>query len=96
MKTGIALAITLGIGAALPAFAAPTEPPHHHHHYYHHHRRHAGARAPETAEHPGPATIFRAPAPEQPIIAPYPPGQGDTDGLSQDPDDCNKGCVGAN
>ncbi len=29
-----------------------------------------------------------------PKIAPYPPGQGDTDGLSTDIDDCNKGCIG--
>ena len=31
-----------------------------------------------------------------PTIAPYPPGQGDTDGLSRNPDDCNKGCIGGN
>ena len=31
-----------------------------------------------------------------PYIAPYPPGQGDTDGLSRNPDDCNKGCIGGN
>jgi len=31
-----------------------------------------------------------------PKIAPYPPGQGDTDGLSTDIDDCNKGCIGGN
>ncbi len=29
-----------------------------------------------------------------PRIAPYPQGQGDTDGLSTDIDDCNKGCIG--
>ncbi|HEY1886433.1 MAG TPA: hypothetical protein VGG86_10335 [Roseiarcus sp.] len=28
-----------------------------------------------------------------PNVKPYPPGQGDTDGLSRNPDDCNKGCV---
>jgi len=31
-----------------------------------------------------------------PHIAPYPPGQGDTDGLGRNPDDCNKGCIGGN
>ncbi len=31
---------------------------------------------------------------EWPKIAPYPPGQGDTDGLSSHYDDCNKGCIG--
>ena len=29
-----------------------------------------------------------------PTIAPHPPDQGDTDGLSTDIDDCNKGCIG--
>jgi len=24
------------------------------------------------------------------------PGDGDDDGLSRDPDDCNKGCIGGN
>ena len=31
-----------------------------------------------------------------PHIAPYQPGQGDTDGLSRNPEDCNKGCIGGN
>jgi hypothetical protein len=31
-----------------------------------------------------------------PHIAPYPSGQRDTDGLSRNPDDCNKGCIGGN
>ncbi len=31
---------------------------------------------------------------EWPKIAPYPPGEGDTDGLSTNIDDCNKGCIG--
>ncbi len=31
---------------------------------------------------------------EWPKIAPYPPGQGDADGLSTNIDDCNKGCIG--
>ncbi len=29
-----------------------------------------------------------------PKIAPYPPGEGDTEGLSTNIDDCNKGCIG--
>jgi hypothetical protein len=36
------------------------------------------------------------PAPEQPGFGPYPFGQGDEDGLSRDPDDCEKGCIGGN
>jgi hypothetical protein len=31
-----------------------------------------------------------------PHIAPYPDNQGDEDGLSSDPDDCMKGCIGGN
>ena len=39
---------------------------------------------------------FATPPPplKWPKIAPYPPGQGDTDGLSFDINDCNKGCIG--
>jgi hypothetical protein len=29
-------------------------------------------------------------------IRPYPKGKGDTDGLSTNPNDCNKGCIGGN
>ncbi len=29
-----------------------------------------------------------------PNVKPYPPGQGDADGLSRNIDDCNKGCIG--
>jgi hypothetical protein len=31
-----------------------------------------------------------------PNVKPYPPGEGGADGLSRDPDDCNKGCIGVN
>jgi hypothetical protein len=31
-----------------------------------------------------------------PHISPYPDNQGDDDGLSRDPDDCMKGCIGGN
>src|SRR6476646_8088061 len=29
-----------------------------------------------------------------PNARPYPPGQGGADGLSRNPEDCNKGCIG--
>ena len=38
----------------------------------------------------------RAPAVEEPAFRPFRPGEGDTDGLSRDPDDCNMGCIGGN
>jgi hypothetical protein len=31
-----------------------------------------------------------------PNVKPYPPGEGGADGLSRNPDDCNKGCIGVN
>jgi hypothetical protein len=31
-----------------------------------------------------------------PNVKPYPPGEGDADGLSRNIDDCNKGCIGVN
>jgi hypothetical protein len=31
-----------------------------------------------------------------PHIAPYPDNKGDADGLSEDQDDCNKGCIDGN
>ncbi len=31
-----------------------------------------------------------------PNVKPYPPGQGDADGLSRNIVDCNKGCIGVN
>jgi hypothetical protein len=34
--------------------------------------------------------------PLDPAFKPFPPGQGDSDGLSRDPDDCDKGCIGGN
>jgi hypothetical protein len=44
-----------------------------------------------------------APAPQAapfglslPHIAPYPDGKGDEDGMSEDEDDCNKGCIDGN
>jgi hypothetical protein len=37
-----------------------------------------------------------APTTARPFLRPYPEGQGDTDGLSRDPDDCDRGCIGGN
>ncbi len=45
----------------------------------------------------GPISLpFTTPPPplEWPKIAPYSSGQGDTNGLSFDINDCNKGCIG--
>jgi len=90
MRIVIALATTLVAIAAPAAIAASsdsTAPSHHHHH-----RRHA----PQTRGPSAPATEPIAPARQEPVVGPYPPGQGDTDGLSRDPEDCDKGCIGGN
>ena len=53
-----------------------------------------GRSAPETSGS-GKARLAPAhPSSFFPHIAPYPAGQGDTDGLSRAMGDCNKGCIG--
>lgn len=90
MRIAIALAITL---AASPVAAAPSDQAAPSHHHRHHH--HAASPAPEAAApRPGAETV--APAPLWPGFKPYAPGEGDEDGLSRDPDDCEKGCIGGN
>jgi hypothetical protein len=62
------------------------------------HSHHAyGAVQTEKIEPGSTAQIPAEPAPSFfPHIAPNLPGQGDTDGLSRNPDDCNRGCIGGN
>ena len=53
---------------------------------------HLPAGGPQT-----PAVVTPAPAAVEPrLLRPYPEGQGDTDGLSRDQDDCDRGCIGGN
>jgi len=90
--------------AAAAQTAEPATPYHHYqsqrfqgpHHTVHHHFV-AHNPAPPAA----PAVVAPAPAPQAapfglafPHIAPYPNNKGDEDGLSEDPNDCNKGCIG--
>ena len=51
-----------------------------------------GARADPSRPPAAPAPFGLA----LPHIAPYPDGKGDEDGLSEDPNDCNKGCIDGN
>ena len=47
--------------------------------------------------HGPPTSERRVPAAESGWGKPYAhPGDGDDDGLSRDPDDCNKGCIDGN
>jgi hypothetical protein len=60
----------------------------------HHHQGHHGTRA-------APAPTVKRPVPAADSgnsrSGTYAhPGDGDNDGLSRDPDDCNKGCIGGN
>jgi hypothetical protein len=106
----IALALAAVLSGSLAAYAQTEQPavqPHYHVHHYvgpHHtvHHHHV-ARGPALAPAPVPATAGMAPAPQAgpfglslPHIAPYPDNKGDEDGLSEDQDDCNKGCIDGN
>ncbi len=106
MKTSstIALALATVLSGSLAAYAQTEQPTVHHHavhHHYapHHSVHHYVAHGPATT----PATAAAAPAPQAapfglalPHIAPYPDNKGDGDGLSEDPNDCNKGCIDGN
>ncbi len=94
----------MGALAVLPtvavAWGSDYWPTRHYRHTHHLYLR----RATREAVAPGKAVATNWPAwlpftrPPPPLvwphIAPYPPGEGDTDGLSTDIDDCNKGCIG--
>jgi hypothetical protein len=98
-STTTALALAMALSAPLAA-SAQTEPPTVHHHVHHHHRHdvaHNPAPIPEsTAAAQRPGEVVESPQPNQ-MFKPYAqPGEGDDDGLSRDPDDCMKGCIGGN
>jgi hypothetical protein len=109
VKTSIiGLALATILSGSLAAYGQ-TEPPAAQHHYHVHHyvgphhtiHHHYVAHGPAMA--PVPASAATAPAPQAgpfglslPHIAPYPDNKGDEDGLSEDQDDCNKGCIDGN
>lgn len=107
MKTLMAVELGLAIllSGSFAAYAQTADRRYHVHHSYpshhaaHHHaaaRSAAQARAP-AAERPG-GSVESAPLPlTNQMFKPYAhPGEGDDDGLSRDPDDCMKGCIGGN
>lgn len=105
MKSIAALGLALVACASVPAIAVAQEaasqaaPVHHTvNHRFRNGERHPMHRL--EAEH-GAAPAAPTPAPQAgpfglswPHIAPYPDGKGDEDGLSEDVNDCNKGCIG--
>lgn len=98
--TAIELGLAILLSGSFAAYAQ-SEPrtvhrSHGTHHAVHHHVTHpAPARG---AERPGAAVETAPPAPlTNEMFKPYAhPGEGDDDGLSRDPDDCMKGCIGGN
>jgi len=98
----IALAFAVALSGSLAAYAQTEQPNvrHHTHHYAPHHTVHHHTVAHGPAMAPAPV-VAAPPAPQAapfglalPHIAPYPNNKGDEDGLSDDVDNCNKGCVG--
>ncbi|HEX9170357.1 MAG TPA: hypothetical protein VF886_15775 [Roseiarcus sp.] len=90
----VALAFVPFLSASLAAHAQ-TEPTVHHRYHHHHYVAHGAVPAP-AAQRPGEAIGSEPPQTNQ-MFKPYArPGEGDNDGLSRDPDDCNKGCIGGN
>ena len=111
MKLSYAFALAFGISLAGPLAvhaqtAEPTVAYHHnpvHHFQSPHHTVHHHFVAHNPAPVVAPVVVASPPAPQAapfglswPHIAPYPDGKGDEDGLSEDPNDCNKGCIDGN
>jgi hypothetical protein len=112
MKSIIVLGIALAAWALAPATATAQEPApqpasgyHHtvHHRFHNGERHHAHRFEAQRAQPAVPAAISTTAAPQAapfglawPHIAPYPDGKGDEDGLSEDPNECNKGCIDGN
>ncbi len=105
LSTG-ALALATALSGS-PATDAQTEQPaashrYHAHHYYppHHSVHHPyvahGSVSAPIARMPG-EPIESGPSETNQIFRPYAqPGEGDSNGLSSDPNDCNKGCIWGN
>jgi len=91
MKASLALAIGIVAWAVCPTLAAPgREMAHHRVHSAHHHipkppaNEAFAAGAAQTQSSPSSLPAIAPSAPFQwPRIAPYPPGQGDADGLGR-------------
>jgi hypothetical protein len=100
VKTSAIIVLALATALSGSRVYAQTEQPtiHHHYHVHHHHRVVAHGPAPtleSTAAVQRPEVVG-SPQPNQ-MFRPYAhPGDGDNDGLSRDPDDCMKGCIGGN
>ena len=89
MRSNACLLVTMcAVLAASTAWAAENATARHH--------RHHGRHVTHTAPAPVPAAESGSLDRVQPFKPYAHPGDGDDDGLSRDPDDCNKGCIGGN
>jgi hypothetical protein len=111
-STTIALALATLLSGPLGAYAQTEQPTLYHHYHVHHfegshhavhHRFVAHNPAPVVAPEPAPVAATPTAAPQAapfglswPNIAPYPDNKGDEDGMSEDENDCNKGCIDGN
>ncbi len=103
-----ALALAGPIAAPAQATGETTQPATPLHHYHVHHFQNGHHHVYHRFQQPVAAAPVVAPAVAPPVptaqtsglafphIAPYPDGKGDEDGLSEDVDDCNKGCIDGN
>ena len=99
MKKIFAFCITLSCAAIVSVSVAAGETSlrvnHHGRHAPHGSRPTASAAAAQASNRPT-VPPFSWLTQLFPNVKPYPPGQGDADGLSRNIDDCNKGCIGVN
>jgi hypothetical protein len=91
VKASATIALAAILFISLAAYAQTEQPTPYH--PYQVHPRHGPRHHPYVARNPAPAPRPRT----NPMFEPYAhPGDGDDDGLSRDPDDCMKGCIGGN
>jgi len=101
MKTS---AMVLALAVALSGSLASRANPYHVHHTYrsqnaarHHVARNAVQHPAPAAEQPSERMESPPPSALNQMFKPYAhAGDGDDDGMSRDPDDCMKGCIGGN
>jgi hypothetical protein len=97
MRLSAAAALALGVILAVPVAAnAYDGAASIHKHRFHAHHAHKAIQTGKIE----PRSTAQIPAEAAPSffshIAPHLRGQSNTDGLSRNPDDCNKGCIGGN
>jgi hypothetical protein len=100
-KPTIAICLALACAAALASSALAAETSHTSPRLERHALHHVNVgvaprradQAPNDAAAPPPFSWLTRLFPN---VKPYPPGEGDADGLSRNIEDCNKGCIGIN